>query len=447
MKPSILVIEDDNSLRDVLASFLESEGFSVHSAADAASGLQSFGRHNFDCVLSDFRLPDADGISILKKLREGDKRTPFVLMTAYGSIDMAVEALKEGANDFVTKPFDPVALGSLLRQVVEHKQITQRDASRLRRPRRFLTEDSATEEILRSALKVAQVDSPVLILGESGTGKELIARYIHENSPRRDNPFIAVNCAAMPIELLESEFFGHESGAFTGATQTRIGVLELASEGSIFLDEIGDMPLALQVKLLRALQEGEMKRVGGNALIKISPRIIAATHVDIEDALVKGKIREDFYYRIAVIDLQLRPLRARKKDIALLAQYFAEYFAARQGRGTPQFSKEALSLLRGYPWPGNTRELENVIERAMVLCGDKIFPEHLGIRIPVDVSPLEDAIRTLPEIAEEAMRHAERELIAQALQSAFGNKTKAAKRLGVSYKTLLNKIKEYGVSA
>lgn len=368
-------------------------------------------------------------------------------MTAYGSIDIAVRAMKQGANDFVTKPFEPDMLTQLLHEVIESGRIIHRASTRdQRRIRKLISSNETMERVLQQARKVAAVDTSVLILGESGTGKELVARYIHENSPRADKPFIAVNCAAMPEDLLESEFFGHEAGAFTGATQTRIGVFELAKEGTIFLDEVGDMPAVMQVKLLRALQEREIKRVGGNKLIKVAPRILAATNKNIEECLEDGSMRDDFYYRIAVVSLKLTPLRERKDDVEELIDYFCDYFCSSLAKSSLTISKEARNLMLRYPWPGNARELENVIERAAILAEHTILPEHLGIDLSIDFESIEDTALSLPEIANRAARDAEMDLIQKTLRRTSGNKSKAAKALGVSYKTLLNKIKDYEIS-
>ena len=289
------------------------------------------------------------------------------------------------------------------------------------------------------------MDTSVLLLGESGVGKELIARYIHEHSHRADRPFIAVNCAALPADLLESEFFGHEAGAFTGATQSRIGVLEFASEGTIFLDEIGDMPLALQVKLLRAIQEREVRRIGSNKSVKINPRIISATNRNIEEILEEGLMRDDFYYRLAVVTLEIPPLRERPEDIVALAENYLAYFAEANKKPTPKLQREALSALLGYSWPGNARELENVIERAVVLAEGEIEAKHLGINLNLDLNAIREATLSLPEISQRAAQKAEIEAISRILNQTSGNKSKAAQLLGVSYKTLLNKVKEYGI--
>ncbi|MCB0319767.1 MAG: sigma-54-dependent Fis family transcriptional regulator [Bdellovibrionales bacterium] len=446
MTHSLLIVEDADSLREVLYNVLSREGFDVSVASSAEEALEKLANERFECILSDFRLPGKNGLELLETLREKDRDVPFVIMTAFGSIDIAVQAMKHGANDFLTKPFEPEELRDKLQQVISFRQILNRSLGReTRRGRRFFTQDPSTEKILNQVRKAARVDTTVLLLGESGTGKELVARHVHEHSPRSDKPFVAVNCAAMPSELLESEFFGHEAGAFTGATQTRVGVLELASEGTIFLDEVGDMSPQLQVKLLRALQEKEVKRVGGNRVIPINPRIIAATNIDIEEALQEGRLREDFYYRLAVVSVRVPPLRERPCDIIPLAEYFKEYFCNLSRQESAALTKESKKLLQKYPWPGNVRELENVMERAVLLSQGDILPEHLGISLHLDYGALQEAACTLPEIAQQAVKKAEMEVISRVMKRTRGNKSQAAKILGVSYKTLLNKIKDYGL--
>jgi DNA-binding NtrC family response regulator len=387
------------------------------------------------------------GIDLLKKVRESHPHVPYVIMTAYGSIDIAVEAMKSGANDFITKPFEPAGLAPMLREVLKHRRIVDREAiERGKKPRGFHTVSPGCEKILAQARHVAYVDSSVLIQGESGTGKEVLARYIHDHSERHAQPFIAVNCAAIPADLLESEFFGHEAGAFTGATQSRVGVLELAHRGTIFLDEVGDMPPLLQVKLLRALQEHEIRHLGGIKQIRVTPRIIAATNRCIEEAIISGQMREDFYYRLAVVTFTLPPLRDRREDIIPLVQRSIAHFSMLLGKGEVTIDPLALEMLEAYNWPGNIRELENVIERAVLMCNQEIKPEHLGIYVRLDLDTLEEAIKTLPEITSQAVRRAEVEAIERALKMTGGNKSKAADFLGISYKTLLNKVKDYSLS-
>ena len=446
MSDRILLVEDADTLREVISMLLEEQGYCVDAFGSVESALPALHTNTYACILADFKLPGKNGIDLLKEAREVSSTVPFIIMTAFGSIEIAVEAMKYGANDFVCKPFEPEVLIRIVREVIQHKRILDRTTGmESKRERRFISKDPAVQSLLAQARKVARVDSSVLILGESGTGKELLARFIHEQSPRSGQPFVAVNCAAIPSELLESDLFGHEAGAFTGATQTRIGLFEVAAAGTIFLDEIGDMPPQLQVKLLRALQEKEIKRIGTNECIKVNPRIICATNVNVEDALQTGKMRDDFYYRVAVVTLSLPPLRARANDIEMLTDYFVEYFCAKLGREKLPIDSAARELLGKYHWPGNARELENVIERAVITADATIRPEHLGIELKVDFSALNEAAVSLAEISQRAASAAEIEVISKILKQTNGNKSQAARILGVSYKTLLNKIKEYGL--
>lgn len=447
VKKEVLVVEDDTSLREVITDFLQTEGYSVTAFADADAALKELRLRNFACVLSDFRLPTKDGIQLLREFREFDSHTPFMIMTAFGSINMAVEAMRVGGNDFITKPFDPELLISSIKDLIQHRRVVDRSCSLTRRERTFITQDPRVEEILKQAIKVARVDTSALIVGESGTGKELLARYIHKNSSLVDRPFIALNCAALPAELLESELFGHEVGAFTGATQSRKGVFELANGGTLFLDEIADMPANLQVKLLRALQEHEIKRVGGSRAIPVSTRIIAATNREIVGALADGKLRDDLYYRIAVVTFKIPPLRDRPADVQLLSEYYLNYFSSQMGKPDLKLSEIAGEIITQYGWPGNARELENVIERAVILAEHEIAPEHLGVMPSLNLKALNETQASLQEIASFAMKNAEVEVIKSVLASTGGNKTKAAKLLKVSYKTLLSKIKDYRIES
>lgn len=442
--PNVLVVEDIQSLREVLVSVLETEGYQVTSVADAESALSSFRSNSFDCVLTDYRLPRLSGLDLIREIRTLDTDIPLLMMTAYGSIDIAVEAMKVGASDFMLKPFEPARLCASIEQVLCHRRIIDRSERSSRGSGAFVSHDSAVKELLTQATKVAAFDSTVLILGESGTGKELLARHIHDNSQRRGKPFVAINCAAMPESLLESEFFGHEAGAFTGATQARQGLFEYAAEGTIFLDEVGDMPRSLQVKLLRALQEKEIKRIGGTRTIRTAPRIIAATNKNIEQALESGELREDFFYRLAVMTFTLPPLRDRPSDIALLAEHFVSEFSVVSGK-TLSLSDESLAVLKSYHWPGNARELENVIERASILAEREIHPSHLGLK-GLGLNPFEAAPLSLVEVAQQAAKSAEIEALSRTLLLTNWNKSRAAQMLGVSYKTLLNKVREHGLS-
>ena len=441
---TILIVEDTAPLREALCAVLENSGFRAIGVPSAEAALSMLTVEEVTCVLADFKLTGMNGIDLVRHVRVDRPQRPFLIMTAYGSVDIAVESMKCGANDFISKPFDPMHLVPILREVIEHNRIVNRTITTKKRALQgVFTTSPRVEKILGQARQVARVDTPVLLLGESGTGKEVCARYIHEHSPRHNKPFIALNCGAIPSELLESEFFGHEHGAFTGATQSRIGVLEMATEGTVFLDEVGEMSPLLQVKLLRALQEHEIRRVGGNRQIRVSPRIIAATNRSMEDAIASGAMREDFYFRIAVVTLLMPPLRERREDIRPMAERLLEHFGASLGKAGIAFEPIALEILESYPWPGNIRELENVIERATLMAESVVRAEDLGIRVHLDLGAIEEATKTLPQITAAATHSAEVEAIERALASTGGNKTRAAGLLGISYKTLLNKVREY----
>lgn len=440
------MVEDVDSLRDVLATVLKDEGFEVVAVRTAEEALQWLATHSFGCVLSDFKLTGMNGIELVQRVRAAAAQLPFVIMTAYGSVDIAVEAMKSGASDFITKPFEPHTVVTMLRQVMQHDRIVDRNCSTRRRVHHgLITKSARLLKVVEQARKVAVVDTPVLLLGESGSGKEVMARFIHEQSPRHDKPFMAVNCGAIPLELLESEFFGHEAGAFTGATQRRLGIFELATDGTVFLDEVGEMPPHLQVKLLRVLQQREIRRVGGNMHIPVNARLIAATNRTMREALASGSMREDFYYRIAVVTIDLPPLRERTEDIPDLVHGMVTHFATVSGREPPIVDPLSMDMLVSYSWPGNVRELENVIERAVLLAGEEIKPEHLGIRVSINFSVFDEATKTLAEVSSAAVREAEAEAILRALAITGGNKTQAADLLGVCYKTLLSKIREYDI--
>lgn len=443
---NILIVEDTESLREVLSTVLSCEGYQVTTAASAEEGLAKFQDNEFSLVLSDLKLPEKSGLDFLKESKVLDNSIPIIVMTAYGSIDTAVQAMKLGASDFITKPFDPAMLCNLVKQVSQHRRIIDR---KLRNhDRRILTQSESMEAVLKQARKVAPLSTPVLILGESGTGKELLAQFIHEQSPRNENSFVAVNCASMPGELLESEFFGHEAGSFTGATEQRLGLFEVAHKGSIFLDEIGNMPHQLQVKLLRTLQESEIKRVGSNTVQKVDVRVISATNCDIEQEVKDGTFRDDLFYRLGVMILEIPPLRKRPGDITLLAKYFVKRFAAELGSETKSLTPEALRYLESYSWPGNVRELENTIERAMIFADNSpLTPECFELSSEAASESIASTeAMSLPEIAGIALKQAEVSAILKTLSETGGNKSKAAKILGVSYKTLLNKIKDYEIS-
>jgi len=410
-----------------------------------------------DLVLTDLKLPDKSGIDILKASKGENHLTPVIVMTAFGSVEAAVAAMKEGAFDFITKPFDTDHLMILIRRALENQRLVTENillkeeiSSKFGLPR-IIGKSSKIIDVAQLVQKVAPTKTTVLILGESGTGKELFARAIHHISSRKDYPFVPINCAAIPRTLLESELFGHEKGAFTGADARKLGKFELADKGTIFLDEIGDMDLSIQAKLLRAIEEGEIERVGALSSITLDVRIVAASNKDLEQAVEEKKFREDLFYRLNVFPVRVPPLRERKEDIPLVVEYFIKKYCIEMKKTVKIVSTEALDLLMGYHWKGNVRELENAIERAVILCdGDMITPEHFVLTSEGShgtVTAHAPADGTLESVAKDALRTAETKRILSALHETRGNKSRAAELLQVSYKTLLTKIKEYNIES
>jgi DNA-binding NtrC family response regulator len=455
--PDILLVEDKESLRRVLCLTLESAGYSVTEAEDARDAAQALARTPFRVVLTDLRMPNGSGLDVLRASKSADPDVPVVLMTGYGSIDEAVQAMKDGAHDFLQKPVDSNHLLLLVERALEQARLrTENVLLREEWSRRYgfpriIGESDAIKRVVAETQRVAQTDTTVLLLGESGTGKELFARALHHLSPRREKTFVAINCAAIPETLIESELFGHERGAFTGATERRPGKFELATGGTIFLDEIGELPVAAQGKLLRAIEEKVVDRIGGRAPVPVDVRIIAATNRDLQSAAEAGEFRRDLYFRLAVFPIEIPPLRERGDDVVLLARHFAAQLGKDLRKREAALSDEAVAMLRSHRWPGNVRELENAIERACILADSAtLTPADLGLlprpggdakhddsRADFDISG------TLAEASERASRYVERRKIADALRASDGNKTRAAEQLGVSYKTLLTKIKDY----
>lgn len=452
---TILIIEDKESMVQMLTQTLEAAGYKVESAMSAEDGIQKINSMKVDLILTDLRLPGKSGMDVLTASKEKNSLTPVIVMTAFGTIETAVQAVKEGAYDFITKPFDPDHLLLLIERAIEKKRLQAENivlkgelSGRIGLPT-IIGKSPKLLEAVNKAEKVSQGRTTALLLGESGTGKELFARLIHYLSPRKNNPFVAINCAAIPRDLLESELFGHEAGAFTDAKAKKIGKFELADKGTIFLDEIGDMDLNLQAKLLRVLQGDEFMRLGGNKAIKIDVRVVAASNKDLQKAISEGAFREDLYYRLSAFPIAIPPLRERTKDIQSLAGHFLGIFSKEMNKDIKGFTKEALKILLNHYWKGNVRELENCIERAVILCSKElIMPEDLGLsQIEVDKAliegmPLEGGLQ---EASSRAIRIAESRLIKKVLDDTSWNKTKAAEILKVSYKTLLTKIKEYGI--
>jgi DNA-binding NtrC family response regulator len=453
---TILVAEDKESMAQMLKDTLESEGYRVIFAKDGAEGVRYLKESRIDLVLTDLKLPGKDGIEILRTSKEENQLVPVIIMTAFGSVETAVKAMKEGAFDFITKPFDIDHLLMLIRRALETQKVLTENillkdefASKLGLPR-IIGKSGKITEVAQLVQKVALTKTTVLLLGESGTGKELFARAIHNLSQRRSYPFVPINCAAIPKNLLESELFGHEKGAFTGADAKKLGKFELADRGTIFLDEVGDMDFSLQSKLLRAIEESEIERIGGVKTIKVDVRIVAASNRDIEKAVEDKSFREDLYYRLNVFPIQIPPLKERKEDIPLLVEYFINKYCLELKTTQKDISKDALNILMSYHWKGNVRELENTIERAIILCdGDIVTPEHIILTQRSVPGSAEQLLSegTLEDVAKRALKIAETQRIVEALRKTRGNKSKAAEILRVSYKTLLTKIKEYGIES
>ena len=453
--PDILLVEDKESLRRVLRLTLEKAGYSVTEAADVGAAVAEIGRVPHKIVLTDLRMPGGSGIDVLRAARNADSDVPVIVMTAYGSIDEAVQAMKDGAHDFLQKPVDSNHLLLLVNRALEQSRL--RTENILLREEwskhygfpRIIGESESIKRAVGETQRVAQTEATVLLLGESGTGKELFARAVHHLSPRREKPFVAINCAAIPETLIENELFGHERGAFTGAGDRRLGKFELAATGTVFLDEIGELPLAVQGKLLRAIEEKAIDRIGGRAPVPVDVRVVAATNKDLRAAVEAGEFRGDLFFRLAVFPIDIPPLRERGEDVVLLARHFAGEIGKETRGREATLSEASVNALRAHSWPGNVRELENAIERACILADTtELNPRELGLA--ADVAPDFksfgfDLSGTLNQATERAVKIIERQKLAEALAQCDGNKTRAAEVLDVSYKTLLTKIKEYNL--
>ncbi len=451
-KPKILVVDDEESHRIMLRAVLRADGYAVTEAADGTEAVAAAEKEAFDVILMDIRMTNMDGIEALGEIRKISPQVPVLIMTAYASVKTAVEALKTGAFDYLTKPLDIEELKVLIDKAMDHYHLRSENLVLKERLgdrfdfSRIIAASPKMKNLLETLAMVAPSDATVLIMGESGTGKEVIANAIHHNSPRAGEPFIKVSCAALPETLLESELFGHEKGAFTGAVARREGRFQLAHGGSIFLDEVGEMSPALQTKLLRVLQEKEFEPLGGARTVKVDIRVIAATNRDLEREVKEGRFREDLYYRLNVVPIVLPPLRERREDIPLLADHFLALFREKNGKPIKAISGKALDLLVRYDWPGNVRELENVIERAVILCRDEVL-------VPADLPP---QIRMLSEQEGDdppairsgmSLDEMERALIVKTLDETGGNRTRAAEILGINRRTLQNKLRQYGLAA
>jgi DNA-binding NtrC family response regulator len=457
----VLLVEDKDSLRTMLRHALEAHGHVVLEARDQPEAVRQLEQARPAVVLTDLKLPDGDGFGVLRAAKDLDPELQVVVMTAYGSIQDAVTAMREGAMDFLAKPVDPDHLLLMVeraiaqrRMVTEYILLKEEMAARRGAPR-IIGEDGKLRHVLQQLHRAAATDTTVLLEGESGTGKELFARALHALSPRADGPFVAINCAAIPDNLLETELFGHEKGAFTGAATRKPGRFEVAHRGTLFLDEIGELPLALQAKILRALEERRFERVGGTQSLHVDVRVVAATNRNLKQRVAERQFREDLYFRLSVFPIQIPPLRERTNDVVILARSFVDRFCRDLNKKTITLSPAALDELQAYPWPGNVRELQNCIERAVILCeGDAIHPRHLNLSfrqqaaVQPPVSPWEqiDLGGTMGEALRRVTAQVEHRKLEQTLRDVGGNKVRAAETLQITYKTLLQKMKEYGIA-
>jgi two-component system response regulator FlrC len=445
LKGSILVVDDEPAMRLLLSSVLKDEGHDVTAAATGEEAVQLIAKRHYHLVVTDLKMPGISGLELLEQVKRDDPGTAVIILTAFGTVEGAVEAMRKGAVHYLLKPLaNPDELRLAVRRVLEEQRVAD-EATTLRQATEavfpfgeIIAGDGKMQAALDLGRSVAPTDATVLITGETGTGKELMARAIHHWSLRAEQAFVAVSCAALAETLLESELFGHEKGAFTGAVAQRRGRFELAHGGTLFLDEVGEMTPALQAKLLRVLQEGTFERVGGTKTVTVDVRVIAATNRDLQRLVAKRTFREDLYYRLNVFPIVLPPLRERPADILPLAEHILRQASRRFGRQITGFTGEAQALLQEYPWPGNIRELQNVIERAAILCREAhIAPAHLHLSTSPGVSS---------PVAQKTLRELEREAILSALTACHGNRREAAKRLGIGLRTLYTRLRGYGIS-
>lgn len=442
-KPLALVVDDEPDIRELFEITLGRMDIDVKAAGDLEQAKEWLAQKQFHLCLTDLKLPDGDGIELVEYIQQNYAHLPVAVITAYGSMDAAIRALKQGAFDFVSKPVDLQNLRKLVSTALKLSSPPHKD----RRSRHILLGDSAPMREIRSKIvKLARSQAPIYISGESGTGKELVARLIHEKSPRAEKPFIAVNCGAIPHELIESELFGHKKGSFSGAVSDTIGLFQAAEGGTLFLDEVADLPLALQVKLLRAIQERSIRPVGGQWEIPLDVRILSATHRNLAQMVQEGEFRQDLFYRINVIELPVPPLRARSGDIALLAEHILARLAEQNGEIKPELSQAALEALQHYAFPGNVRELENILERAMALCEDGLI-QVSDLNLPAPQSaPSAPKEPPAGEISLESyMDEVEKQAIINALEQTRWNKTAAAKQLGITFRALRYRLKKLGL--
>jgi len=451
-KKRVLVVDDEENLRSMLTMIIQKEGYDVETSADGREALEKIKEEGYDFVLCDIKMPKLDGLGLLRELQEVDGDSTIIMMSAYGAIDTAIEAMKLGAYDYISKPFKTDEIILTLKKAEERERLKRENLLLKQQFKKefsfenFVGKSEKMAGIFEMIRKIADYKSTVLISGESGTGKELVARAIHNISNRADKPFVAVNCGAIPENLLESEIFGHVKGAFTDATRNKVGLFEEADKGTIFLDEIGELPILLQVKLLRVLQDEEIRRVGDTKAIQVDVRVIAATTKDLEKEVRESKFRDDLFYRLNVLPIALPPLRDRREDIPLLADHFVHRFNERLGLKVEGLSQKAVEVLINQSWRGNVRQLENTIERAMIFVkGTQLDYEDLPREVRESSGEGTFVFNGNELSIKQSSRSLERELIRKALQKTNGNRTRAAKLLEISHRALLYKIKEYEI--
>jgi two-component system response regulator HydG len=451
MKPKILVVDDESSHRQMIKAVLSAEGYEIREAADGNQAVKAVEEKFHDLILMDIRMPGPSGIESLQKIKDISPGIPIIIMTAYASVNTAIDALKSGAYDYLTKPLDIEELKILVAKALRFQKLEQENIYLKEQLNdrfdfsKIIGRSPAMKQLFETMALVAPSEATVLIVGESGTGKELIANAIHQNSARAQRPFIKVNCAALPETLLESELFGHEKGAFTGAAARRQGRFQLAHNSSILLDEIGEMSPTTQAKILRVLQEREFEPIGSTQTIKVDTRVIAATNKNLEEEIKQGRFREDLFYRINVVTIKVPPLRERHDDIPLLADFFLKRFAEKNRRVIKGFTPRAMDLLMRYDWAGNARELENIVERAVIMArGDMITP----MEFPENLKELDQELKEarIDIAAGRSLKEIEKEMILRTLEETEGNRTHAANILGISRRTLQLKLKEYGIN-
>lgn len=452
MEYTILVIEDEPLQLKNLSEALEKQGYNVLSSESSAKGIKIVQEKAVDLVLTDFKMPEKNGLEVLREVKQINPDISVIIITAYGDVETAVKVMKEGAFDYLTKPIEFEELDIIIKKALERKMLVSENKELRRqlagkyRFDEIIYGSSEMEEVINTAGRAADSRASILIYGESGTGKELIAKAIHYASPRKNKPLISINCAALNENLLESELFGHEKGAFTGADKQRKGRFELADGGTIFLDEVGEIPPSIQVKLLRVLQEREFERVGGNETIRVDVRVISATNRDLESMIKKGTFREDLFYRLNVISIRIPPLRERKSDIPPLINYFITKYAKENNKEVESLSKEAMDALIKYNYPGNVRELENAIERAVIMARGKIITlDDLPIFMKISNDDSKQSYELKGETLDKIVENVERQLIAEALVRANNNQSRAAEILGISERNLRYKLKKYGM--